>query len=182
MDLRPGAAVLYMKIGTHAQEELPNILVRKGKEIAEAGFAMWGYGGNTCHPTTKVQPFAKAADSPIILCMEPMESRHIAERLRAQEYSVDGIHWNPIPATINVIGSRYALCIDNLIKVEETIDLGQMRVAIGNSRGRSGSQYVRGRVDKACFEVAGSVLGEAKPVQIGVTANLVAPYAVLLRG
>jgi len=181
MDLRPGAAMLYMKIGTHAQEELPDILVRKGREIAETGFAMWGYGGNTCHPTTKVQPFAKAAERPIILCMEPMESRHFAERLRAEEYSVDGINWNPIPAAINVIGSRYALCIDNLTKVDETIDLGKMRVAIGNSQGRSGSQYVRGRVDKACFEVADSVLGQPKPVQIGVTAKLVAPYAVLLR-
>ena len=181
MELRPGAAVLYMKIGTHAQEELPDILVRKGKEVAEAGFSMWGYGGNTCHPITMVQPFAKAEDRPIILCMQPMESRHFAERLRAEEYSVDGIHWNPIPAAINVVGSRYALCIENLTKVDEIMDLGQMRVAVGNSRGLSGSQYVRGRVDKACFEVAGSVLGERKPVHIGVTAKLVAPYAVLLR-
>jgi hypothetical protein len=181
MELRPGAGVLYMKIGTHAQEELPDILVRKGKEIEEAGLAMWGYGGNTCHPTTKVQPFAKAADRPIILCMQPMESRHFAEPLRAGEYSADGIHWNPIPAAINVIGSRYALCIDALTEVDETIDLGQMRVAIGNSQGISGSQYVRGRVDKACFEVADSVLGEPKPVHIGAIAKLVAPYAVLLR-
>jgi hypothetical protein len=181
MELRPGAAVLYMKVGTHAQEELQDILVRKDKEITEAGFAMWGYGGNTCHPTTKVQPFAKAADRPIILCMQPMESRHFAEPLRAEEYSVDGIHWNLIPSSINVVGSRYALCIEDLTKVDETIDLGQMRVAVGNSRGLSGSQYVRGRVDKGCFEVAGSALGEPKPVHIGATAKLVAPYAVLLR-
>jgi hypothetical protein len=181
MELRPGAGVLYMKVGTHAQEELPDILARKGKEVEEAGFAMWGYGGNTCHPMTKVQPFAKAADRPIILCMQPMESRHFAEPLRAEEFSADGIHWNPIPTAINVVGSRYALCIDTLTEVDETIDLGQMRVAIGNSQGLSGSQYVRGRVDKACFEVADSVLGEPKLAQIGATAKLVAPYAVLLR-
>jgi hypothetical protein len=181
MELRPGAAVLYMKVGTHAQEPLPDILVRKGKEIADAGFAMWGYGGNTCHPTTMVQPFAKAADRPIILCMQPMESRHFAEQLRAEDYSVDGMHWNPIPSSINVVGSRYALCIDALTEVDETIDLGQMRVAVGNSRGLSGSRYVRGRVDKGCFEVADVVSGEPKPVHIGVTAKLVAPYAVLLR-
>jgi hypothetical protein len=181
MELRPGAGVLYMKVGTHAQEELPDILVRKRKEVEEAGFAMWGYGGNTCHPTTKVQPFAKATNQPIILIMQPMESRHFAEPLRAEEFSADGIHWNPIPRTINVVGSRYALCIDTLTEVEETIDLGQMRVAIGNSQGLSGSQYVRGRVDKGCFEVVDSVLGESKPVDIGATAKLVAPYAVLLR-
>ena len=181
MELRPGAAVLYMKVGTHAQEKLEDILVRKGKEIEEAGFSMWGYGGNTCHPTTKVQPFAKSADRPIILCMQPMESRHFAEPVRAEEYSVDGIHWDLIPSEINVVGSRYALWITDLTEVDETIDLGQMRVAVGNSRGLSGSQYVRGRVDKGCFEVADSSLGEPMPVRIGATAKLVAPYAVLLR-
>ena len=181
MQLRSGAAVLYMKVGTHAQEELTDILTRKSKEIDEAGYAMWGYGGNTCHPTAKVQPFAKAAEQPILLCMQPMESRHRAEPLRAEEYSADGIHWNPIPSAINVLGSRYALCIDELTKVDETIDLGHLRVAVGNSRGLSGSQYVRGRVDKACFEVADSALGEPNPVHIGVTARIVAPYAVLLR-
>ena len=61
------------------------------------------------------------------------------------------------------------------------IDLGQMRVAIGNSQGLSGSQYVRGRVDKACFEVSDSELGEPILVRIGLTARIVEPYAVLLR-
>jgi hypothetical protein len=181
MDLRPGSAILYMKVGTHAQEKLPDILARKNKEIAQAGFAMWGYGGNTCHPTTKVQPFARAANQPILLCMQPMQSRHHADPIRAEEFSKDGIHWNPIPVAINVRGSRYALCIDSLTEVNEEIDLGQMRVAIGNSQGLSGSQYVRGRVDKACFEVSGSELGEPSLVPIGLTARIVEPYAVLLR-
>ena len=66
--------------------------------------------------------------------MEPMQSRHFAEPLRAEEYSEDGIHWDLIPSSINVVGSRYALCIDELTKVDETVDLAQMRVAIGNSR------------------------------------------------
>jgi hypothetical protein len=181
MEIRPGAALLYMKVGTHAQEGLSDILARKNKEIEEAGYAMWGYGGNTCHPTTKVQPFAKSADGPIYLCMQPMESRHFAEPLRAEEFSADGIRWNLIPSKINVVGSRYALCIEELTEVDESIDLGQMRVAIGSSKGQSGSQYVRGRVDKGCFEVAETVLGEPRPVHIGVTARLVPPYAVLLR-
>ena len=65
--------------------------------------------------------------------------------------------------------------------MNEEIDLGQMRVAIGNSQGLSGSQYVRGRVDKACFEVSDSELGEPILVRIGLTARIVEPYAVLLR-
>jgi hypothetical protein len=57
--IRPGAGVLYMKVGTHAGESLEDILRRKTREIEEAGYALWGYGGNTCHPLTMVQPFAR---------------------------------------------------------------------------------------------------------------------------
>jgi hypothetical protein len=57
--LRPGGNILYMKVGIHAQETLEDIIARKTREIDEAGYAFWGYGGNTCHPTTKVQPFVQ---------------------------------------------------------------------------------------------------------------------------
>jgi len=46
--LSPGQGVLYMKVGTHAQEPLEEIIKRKTKEIEDAGYAMWGYGGSTC--------------------------------------------------------------------------------------------------------------------------------------
>ena len=42
---KPGDAVLFMKVGTHAEERLEDILKRKQREIDEAGYAMWGYGG-----------------------------------------------------------------------------------------------------------------------------------------
>jgi hypothetical protein len=71
MELHERDPLLYMKVGTHAQEELSEIIARKRREIDEAGFAMWGYGGNTCHPTSIVQPFARSASAPIILCMQP---------------------------------------------------------------------------------------------------------------
>ena len=57
--IHPGAGVLYMKVGTHAKEGLTEIIARKRREIDEAGFAMWGYGGSTCYPTSMVQPFAR---------------------------------------------------------------------------------------------------------------------------
>ena len=185
MHLEPGDPVLYMKIGTHAQEDLGSILDRKRKEIEEAGFAMWGYGGSTCHPTSMVQPFARSADKPIILCMQPMQSKHFAEPLRAEEYSLDGTRWKSIPDAINVLGSRYALCINNLEEVHETLDLADTRVAIGNSRGLSGEKYVRGRVDKACLEITLAGIDTQQDPrrikQIGVVAQIVEPYAVLLR-
>lgn len=178
-----GDNVLFMKIGTHANEELADIIERKKREISDAGFAMWGYGGNTCHPRTMVQPFARrsaGASKPILLCMQPMDSRHFADPIRADEYSVDGAHWDPVPERINVWGSRYALCIRDLHEVDGSLALSRARVALGTSKGRAGDEYISGHVDKACFEIvdAGDPTSE---VQIGFVAEIVEPYAVFLR-
>ena len=181
----PGSAIIYMKVGTHAREPLPEIIRRKKNEIERAGFAMWGYGGNTCHPTTMVQPFANANASevrPILLCMQPMNSKHFAEQIRAEEYSIDGIEWEPVPSDINVVGSRYALCITNLQEVDTLLQLSDTRVGIGNSKGKVGSSYVKGRVDKACLEILEHhIVPEAATVKIGLVAEIVRPYAVFVR-
>jgi hypothetical protein len=177
-----GDAVLFMKIGTHANEDLAAIIARKQREIDEAGLSMWGYGGNTCHPTTMVQPFARAHAAegrPIVLCMQPMTSRHFADPVRAEEYSVDGIIWNAVPEAINVLGSRYALCVRRLRDVDGSLPLADTRVAVGNSRGRVGTEYIKGHVDKACLEVVSHT--GADSVEIGFIADVVEPYAVFLR-
>ena len=75
-----------MKVGTHAGESLEDILRRKTREIEEAGYALWGYGGNTCHPLSMVQPFARDFErrgATIYLCMEPMDLSHFAVSERA---------------------------------------------------------------------------------------------------
>ena len=187
--IRPGAGILYMKVGTHAQESLADIIARKTKEIELTGYAMWGYGGNTCHPTSMVQPFAAAwegQNSPIYLCMQEMNSRHDAEKLRATQYSVDGIEWETIPDTINVLGSRFALMIEDLHPEELILPLGRAQVAVGLSKGRAATRYIKGQVDKACLEVLSSPLpdltpGETRDVQINLVAKLKSPYAVFLR-
>ena len=179
-----GDPLLFMKVGTHAKEDLGAIIERKKREIHEAGFAMWGYGGNTCHPTTMVQPFARQfnrSPKPILLVMQPMDSKHFAEQVRAAEYSVDGTSWKTMHPAINVLGSRYALCIQTLEHVEERLDLGRTSVAIGNSRGRQGSEYVKGRVDKACLRFDDESDGQATEVDIGLVAEIVEPFAVFLR-
>src|SRR5437773_948872 len=115
--IKPGQAVVYMKVGTHAKEPLEDIIARKTKEIEDAGLAFWGYGGNTCHPQTMVQPFARKFERQgglIYLCMQPMTSNHFAPQIPADEYSPDGIDWKVIPKGISVLGSRYALAIKNL--------------------------------------------------------------------
>lgn len=185
--IKPGAGLLFMKIGTHAREDLADIISRKTAEIRDTGYGMWGYGGNTCHPTSMVQPFAKkfAARGPIHLCMEEMDSNHFAEGIAA-EWSADGLLWKEIPNTIEVRGSKYALVIEDLHEQKLILPLDQTRVPVGPSTGRLGSRYIQGRVDKACLEVmdAPELSNDSEPREIGVNlvATLKAPYAVFLRG
>ncbi len=182
----PGTGVLFMKVGTHAQEDLADIIRRKTKEIEDAGHAFWGYGGGTCHPTNMVQPFAQDFEKGggvIYLCMQPMVSRHFAPPKRAKEFSLDGVKWQEVPAAINVVGSRYALAIDQLHEEEFELPLAHTTVALGNSVGKPGSKYVTGRVDKACLVVTAGTSDDESEVtaHIGLVARLVPPYAVFLR-
>ena len=184
--VHPGAGILYMKVGTHARESLADIIARKRQEIEDADYALWGYGGSTCHPLTSVQPFARdfmQRGNVIHLVMQPMDSKHFAIPNRAEEFSADGIEWQEVPAPIDVRGSRYALKIDSLDETDFELPLARTRVAVGNSRGRRGDRYIRGRVDKACLEIVEDELDaeEAKYVKIGLVARLVEPFAVLLK-
>jgi hypothetical protein len=182
-----GSGVLFMKVGTHANESLDDIVRRKRREIEEAGFALWGYGGNTCHPVSMVQPFARTYErkgQTIYLCMHPMTSRHFAVTERATELSIDGIQWERIPDPINVLGSRYALAIRGLKTEEFDLPLSRSRVAVGTSMGRVGSRYVLGHVDKACLEMTDDNIDEPTDesnVHIGLVAELVEPFAVFVR-
>ena len=185
--IKPGAGVLFMKVGTHAQEKLEEIIRRKSREIEETGYGMWGYGGNTCHPSSMVQPFAQSfvdRGETIHLIMEAMDSNHFAEPLSAAEFSVDGRTWQEIPDTIEVRGSRYALIIKSLQEAEFSLPLNQTRVPVGPSTGRFGSRYVNGRVDKACLEVLPESERASEPMTkrpISLVAELKSPYAVFLR-
>lgn len=186
--LKPGSHVLFMKIGIHAREPLDEIIRRKLREIEATGSSFWGYGGNTCHPTSMVQPFAQEQvkqGHPIHLVMQKMTSNHWAEPLPADEYSVDGHIWQPIPRGIEVRGSRYALVINNLRNADFGLPLGRTRVALGPSEGRVGIDYVSGRVDKACLQLEPNVDLPVPPEEqvapIGLVAELRAPFAVFLR-
>lgn len=184
----PNRGILFMKVGVHAQETLEDIIERKTKEIKDAGFALWGYGGNTCHPTKMVQPFVEdrvARGEKVVLCMNEMVSNHYADPVRAEYYSIDGDNWRKVPKEINVRGSRFALAIKNLRREKLVLPLAKSAVAIGNSKGMSGIKYIRGRVDKACLELGEGVDIPLPPDEMGIQIDLVAelcdPYAVFLK-
>lgn len=175
-----------MKVGRHAGEDFAEILDRKRAEFARTGMIFWGYGGGTMHPIQRVQPFARMKIEQgvgLTLLMEPIDSRHPPTEAVAKEYSRDGINWQTVPEGITVRGSRYALVLDEIHAGDLDIDLAQYRVGIGPSAGRVASEYVQGRVDKACLErVEGGVpAGESKIIRVDHSATLKEPYAVLLR-
>jgi hypothetical protein len=179
--------IIFMKVGVHAKERLDDIIKRKRLEISTTGCAFWGYGGNTCHPITMVQPFAKSLQEKkqeLHLCMEAIDSHHFAEPARATQYSSDGYNWALINNNINVLGSRYALVINSLEEQEFDLDLSLIQVAVGNSQGKSGMDYIQGRVDKGCLRF---ITPQPMPLHnptikhISLVANICHPYAVLLK-
>jgi hypothetical protein len=135
-----------------------------------------------------VQAFArtfKERNKKIYLVMQEMNSNHFAEPMRADQFSSDGLTWKDIPPTINVLGSRYALAIRGLHQEEFDLPLAETRVAIGPSQGRSGDQYIAGRVDKACLEIVAPQKGvnpEGLIMKINLVAETLLPVVVLVRG
>jgi len=72
--------------------------------------------------------------------------------------------------------------IKNLRKEEFDLSLRDTKVAIGNSMGKLGSKYIKGRVDKACLEIAEPIEGaEDRSVHIALVAEICDPYAVYVR-
>jgi hypothetical protein len=179
---------IFMKIGSHAGETLEQILERKQREIEHAGRSFWGYGGASCHPLTQVQPFARSVSqqsSQVYLLMEYIHSTADPDIVPATEYSSDGVRWEKIPEGINVTGSRYALVLDEILPGELELPLHNYSVGIGQSRGKSASEYLTGRVDKGCLVRDTSEGVDANisftPRKAKYVARLVAPYGVLLK-
>jgi hypothetical protein len=123
---------------------------------------------------------SKSVESPFIYVCKRWNP-NISQR----EFSVDGLNWINMPNTINVLGSRFALKIKTLKAEKHSLLLTQTQVAVGNSKGRLGSKYIQGKVDKACLEVLDRPAtneDDKKEIAVGLVAELASPYAVFLRG
>jgi hypothetical protein len=180
-------AFIFMKVGNHASENFYAILERKNHERELAGRIFWGYGGTACHPLIQVQPFAQLyikEQGCIYLLMEPIDSKADPDVDPAREYSGDGATWHSLPDGISVIGSRYALVLDEIEPATIEIDLEKYVVGIGHSRGKKASEYLQGWIDKGCLTVGStSSFSSVPPLKksIKFSAKLLEPYAVLLR-
>ena len=172
------SSLIVMKVGVHMGEPWEAIIDRKLAEEQAAGVAYWGYGGSVCHPITQVQPFA-AHGGPVSVFLVRTTSDFLASSAWATAASSDGRSWVPLPDGVRTSG-RYALVLRSLQKTGEEFDVGAYEVAIGPNEGSPLTRYLRGRVDKACARLA-SVPGDAHPRRAVARAELVVPYAVLLR-
>ncbi len=183
------SAFIFMKVGDHAGETWTDILERKNREYKDAGRVFWGYGGTACHPLTQVQPFVRkhmvSSGGVVHLMMEPIHSQADPDVLPATEYSSDGVSWKRIPDGICVTGSRYALVLGEITPGDLDLTADDYVVGVGPSRGKRASQYIQGRIDKACLEFRPQVgvdrLADSKVHAVRFSAPLLDPYAVLLR-
>jgi hypothetical protein len=178
--------LVFMKVGNHAGETFDQILERKQREIDDTGKSFWGYGGNSCHPLTQVQPFVKSKlkmskSGSVYLLMQYIDST-APVTLPAKEFSADGLKWEPIPEGIRVTGSRYALVLGEITPGELVWPMDEYTVGVGPSKGTVAPKYLQGRVDKGCFErTAGNEGPHSDTAKISYTARLDDPYAVILR-
>jgi hypothetical protein len=178
---------VFMKVGMHARETLEVILDRKQKEFEQSGSIFWGYGGSTCHPIKRVQPFVRSrileGIDEVFLLMEPIMSLADPQLAPAKEFSSDGIVWKPIPKGIRVTGSKYALVLDEIMPATLTFDPREYVVAEGASAGKFATDYLRGRSDKGVFSRAPKAFAgpAGKMHGIGLIAKMQNPFAVLVR-
>ena len=187
MIYEPPDSIIFMKVGNHARENFESILERKLKEYETTGKIFWGYGGVTCHPINQVQPFAKQhleKQGSLYIMMQYIDSNADPDILPAEQYSVDGVNWSPIPKGITVTGSRYAMILGEIKPGDLIINPSEYEVGVGSSRGKNAHDYIKGHVDKGCFvrKTLSDVRGDVeKQIKISYQAEVLEPYAVLLR-
>src|ERR1044071_848395 len=184
----PPKAFVFMKVGNHAGETFEQIIERKNEEFRKAGRIFWGYGGSACHPINQVQPFAKEiveAEGEIYVLMQEIDSRAHPTLLPATKYSEDGVNWKTIPKGVKVTGSRYALVLDEITPADFEIDTRDYLIGAGPSLGKNAAAYMKGHIDKACLRAPDTPVASTsapKVKRINLTARLIKPYAVLVKG
>lgn len=176
--------IILMKYGVHAGEDIESIIERKQEEIQVCKKMLWGYGGVLCHPLNQVQPFLnenclRGEKTYLLLTQTP--SKLFNAPSVATDFSRDKTTWEPIPDGIKVIGSKYAIVCSSIRQCNFCIDLSKYTVPIGNSTGKRLSDYIRGRVDKACGRYTETSSANSSIVSVSLCCEIDYPYSVFLR-
>lgn len=173
-----------MKYGVHASESVESIIDRKIKEYMLNQKLYWGYGGVICHPKKQIQPFAfenSVQGKKTYLLLTPTKSDFMNNPNRATMFSTNNSDWEYIPNEINILGSKYSVVCGRLNKIDYWLDLNQYEVAIGNSQRKRLSDYLKGRVDKACGRYKPCKKRKPNLIKIDYYAEIKEPYAVFVK-
>lgn len=176
-----------MKYGVHAGHSVDSIINRKRADFEAHGRIYWGYGGTICHPLKQIQPFTEQAmqdGEKVYLALSRTNSALYNPQTQSSLYSVNGSEWYNVPKDMEIFGSRYAIICRELVRCSFEINTSAYLIGVGINRGKNLSQYLKGRVDKACAFYKGSEHNDemqTKTVKIDYIAEIVEPYAVFLK-
>lgn len=177
--------IIFMKYGVHASENVNSIITRKKEEIANCNKMFWGYGGVVCHPQNQIQPFLlenALRGEKTYLVLSETSSKLYNTAARATSYSIDKKCWIPFEEGINVLGSKYAIVCGSLEECDIMLDLNKYTIPIGASKGKLLSNYVSGRVDKACGRYCDNQQSDTPTlIKISFCAEVILPSAVYVK-
>lgn len=97
------------------------------------------------------------------------------------QWSHDGAQWRQLPDGVTVTGSEWALVLDRLEHVAETINLAAYEVAVGAQAARPATEYLRHRVGQGMLRALVGPLRAPAVLPVVLRGRLVEPYAVFLR-
>ena len=158
----PGSGFVFMKVGTHAREELGTSSRASGRGPRMKAYGPWAMGRNTCHPfIIIVHGFVRARlreeGRRHLLCMQPMTSRHFAAPPGRGSSPKTALHGCPCHKEINVLGvACHAMAIDELREEEFDLSLGNTQGGCRDELGPSWRQVHRRQGStRVASEVAG---------------------------
>ena len=186
IDPAPAFAVV-MKVGPHSGMSLAEIAASKAEEERRLGRHFWGYSGSLCHPRRVVDfvAYARAmTETPVQLLLIETSSDYRSSIGKIAAFSTDQQHYTRFADAVQLEGAQFAFVARDLQRIDSDIDLDAFSVVGGRNDGRSLSQHLRHRINKAFVRTVTHAAAAARisaRCRLAYSARLVEPFAVWLR-
>lgn len=177
--------IIFIRLDNRSIKNIDAVLEAKLQEEEAQNNIFWGYTGNTCHPTTQVQPFSELDSSTEIkVVMSYYNSIYPDPKMvEMTEFSIDKKIWSELPApTLVPEKAKYAFVMRNLTKCDMRINLQDYHVAVGDSLGVCLSKYLLNvYTTKACAIYHKNLVAYKCESHVSWVADLVYPYGIFVR-
>ena len=172
---------IIMKVGSHGDESFEQIINRKNCEQEKVGFMLWGYSGNFLDVIQTRKFLNSNNPTRAFILMSNTKSPFKNNPIRSNFFSLDKEKWNRLPEFLFTSGCDKAVVCRNLIPTDFNINLSNFRVAVGPSKGKLLSDYLKYRVDKACVYFSPNKQQNNKNIiKINWIAEILPPYTIYL--